>query len=101
MRRLLPFLTVALLVGCTTPPPPLAVNPNPPVPALRVETMPAPPVSEEEQIWRPGYWDWDGSGGYSWREGMWVAKAGHGTQWLEGYWSRDTGIWTWVRAHWV
>lgn len=102
MRSKILVAALALLNGCyVAPVAPYALNPNPPPPPVRAETIPPPPVSEEAQSWQPGHWDFDGHGGYLWREGQWVARAGHGAQWLDGYWADQGGVWTWVPAHWV
>ncbi len=100
--RASPFLLVAslALAGCYASPVGLAYNPYPQPPAVRVEVIPPPPVSEAALIWQPGYWDLDGQG-YVWRAGRWVQRAGHGTQWQDGYWSNASGVWAWVPAHWV
>ena len=99
--RCLTLASMLLLLGaCYVPPPDAGLNPNPPPPPLLSEARPPPPLSEDEQIFQPGHWDWDGHGGYAWRGGRWVPRAGHGSQWLEGYWAFN-GAWTWVPAHWV
>lgn len=102
-RLIGPVASLALALGltaCMAPPPLAASNPNPPPPAVRVETIPKPPVSEEPLIWQPGHWDWEGTG-YVWRDGEWVRRAGHGTEWQDGYWSNANGTYTWVPAHWM
>jgi hypothetical protein len=70
-------------------------------PALRVEVPPKPPVSEQEQIWQPGHWEWNGSS-YSWREGRWVLREGRTGLWVHGHWVRDRvpGPCRWVPAFW-
>jgi hypothetical protein len=73
-------------------------------PPMKTEQRPKPPVSEDEQIWQPGSWDWNGTG-YTWREGRWIkrAQAGGSNLWMDGYWTRDQvpGPCYWVPAHWV
>lgn len=73
-------------------------------PPMKVEQRPKPPVSEDEQIWQPGAWDWNGTG-YTWREGRWIKRAqtDGSNLWMDGYWTRDRvpGPCYWVPAHWV
>ena len=75
-------------------------NPTPPPPPPRVERMPKPPISGEPMSWRPGHWEWTGTG-YSWQQGEWVSRAGHSDQWLNGHWESQAGTWTWVPGHWM
>ncbi|MCC6719483.1 MAG: YXWGXW repeat-containing protein [Acetobacteraceae bacterium] len=74
----------------------------PTAPALRAEVRPKPPVMEEEQIWQPGHWDWDGAT-YTWREGVWIKREGRSNLWMDGIWTRDKvpGPCRWEPAHWV
>ncbi len=93
------LLSLLLVAGCGGAPreagPPL--DPPPPY----AETLPLPPVTEEQLIWQPGHWDWTGVG-YTWRDGRYVPQAGHGTQWQPGYWAHgEDGVWRWVPAHWL
>jgi hypothetical protein len=88
-----------LLAGCATSPndpgpPPLG---PPPMPA---ETIPLPPVTEENLIWQPGYWEWNGAR-YTWRAGRYVPRGEHSNQWMPGFWALDGGRWNWVPAHWL
>lgn len=72
-------------------------------PPLKAEIRPKPPVSEDEQIWQPGHWDWNGTS-YAWREGAWIKKQpATGSLWMDGYWKRDKmpAPCYWVPAHWV
>jgi len=101
LRLALPALVALGLAACVEPPRPMVgANPNPPPPAVRTEVIPKPPVSEAPLIWRPGHWDWAGTG-YTWQEGQWIERAGHGTEWQDGYWTRQNGTWSWVPAHWL
>jgi hypothetical protein len=75
-------------------------NPYPAPPPPRQETIPKPPVTEQQLIWQPGHWDWTGNG-YVWREGQYVPLAGHSDKWQPGYWTLQNGTWTWVPAHWL
>ncbi len=75
--------------------------PYPPVPALIVEVLPKPPVSQTPLIWKPGHWDWTGNG-YVWIPGEYVPRAGRSGLWMQGYWSgTPTGGWAWMPAHWL
>lgn len=92
------FAAFALLAGCDV------VKDNtscPEVPALRVETPPRLPVSEKQQIWQPGQWEWDGRS-FTWREGRWILHTGQSGLWLPGHFVRDRvpGPCRWVPAHW-
>jgi hypothetical protein len=101
--RLLPALLVAALLplaacqtvetqagACQVAPPP------------RSEERPKPPVSEDEQLWQPGHWDWTG-GSYVWRPGAWILRASGSNLWMDGHWQRDTlpQPCFWVPAHWL
>lgn len=86
----------ALCLGACTATFPL----HPTVPAPRAEMVPAPPVSPVLLIWRPGHYDWDGTG-YAWVAGQWVERAGHGTLWQDGYWQPQGLGSVWVPAHWM
>ena len=91
------------LAGCvatTTPVVAVAPNPYPAPPAIVVETVPPPPISDNSLIWQPGHWDWSGSA-YVWTAGAWVSRIGHGGNWQQGYWTPVNGVWTWIPAHWV
>ena len=83
-----------LLAGCTDTGGPASVPP------LRPETIPKPPVSGEVLNWRPGHWNWTGSG-YVWTPGQYVPAAGHGPNWLPGHWTQSGSGWTWNPARWV
>jgi hypothetical protein len=57
-------------------------------------------VSSVLLIWRPGHYDWNGTG-YVWVGGQWVERAGHETLWQDGYWQRQGVSYVWVPAHWL
>ncbi len=100
--RLLPVLfSLALLplAACQTVDRETGACPVPPSP--KSEERPKPPVSEEEQIWQPGHWDWSG-GSYAWRPGVWMKRTG-GNLWMDGHWTRDQvpAPCYWVPPHWV
>ena len=73
----------------------------PVAPPMKAEEQPKPPVSEDEQLWQPGHWDWDGRT-YAWRPGVWILRAG-GNLWMDGHWTRDQipAPCAWVPSHWV
>lgn len=75
--------------------------PFPPVPPPQVETRPIPPVSNQALLWRPGDWQWTGSG-YTWQPGAYEPAAGHGSNnWLPGHWEGTNGQYAWVPGHWL
>jgi hypothetical protein len=88
-------LAVAVLTGCV-----MQSAPYPLVPALAVEQMPNPPVTEVPLIWQPGHWNWTGAG-YVWQPGEYVPKAGHGGLWMAGYWAQTPSGWAWQPPHWM
>ena len=73
---------------------------HPPVPPVLAEDVPAPPDPRVALIWRPGHYDWTGTG-YAWVRGEWIERAGHGTLWQDGYWQRTGSTEVWVPAHWI
>jgi hypothetical protein len=100
MRRpeINPLILAAILTltaaGCAA-----RVTP-PPVPPPVAETVPKPPVSGQAQVWRPGYYDWNGSG-YVWTPGVWVPAQGAGRTWIYGAWViGPNGGYVWQPAHW-
>ena len=101
MRVLVLLATLLALGACvpeqTTGPGP---NPNPPVPPPQAETRPLPPVSEQQMIWRPGDWEWVGTG-YVWQPGDWELLANHSNEFLPGHWEWQGTAWVWVRGHWM
>ncbi len=106
MRLPLPLLAASLvaglaLSGCSTVDENTGACPVPPPP--QNEVRPKPPVSEHQQIWQPGHWEWNGTG-YRWREGQWILRSSvSSNQWFEGNWTRDRvpGPCHWVPAHWM
>lgn len=97
MRRVacVPMLCLPLLGACTAG----DVIP-PPVPPIRTEVIPLPPVSSVVVIWKPGHFEWNGSD-YTWTPGEWVDRAGHGTTWQDGYWEGAGAAAVWIPGHWV
>lgn len=101
--RLLTLFAVLALSACVDQPAPAPMagaNPYPPVPPLRDEAIPKPPVSEDFLVPRPGEWEWVGNG-YEWQHGEWVKLDGHSNQYLPGHWTVANGVWTWEHGHWL
>lgn len=92
----LPALVIALgLAACAT-----GTLPFPPVPPPQAETRPLPPISAQALVWRPGDWQWTGSG-YTWQPGTYESAAGHGSNWLPGHWEGAGGQYAWVPGRWM
>jgi hypothetical protein len=71
-------------------------------PRVKSETIPLPPVSEDQLIWQPGHWDWNGSD-YSWHEGKYARmEPGQSNMWVPGWWElpKDSRSCVWNPAHW-
>ena len=101
MRFLLPSAALLIgLAGCSTLQENAGACPVPPAP--KREDIPKPPVSETEQIWQPGFWEYS-NGNYSWRPGSWIKRDGRGNQWMDGYWDRASvpGPCKWNPPHWM
>lgn len=103
-----PALLLALgLSACATT---TGTLPYPPVPAPQAETIPTPPVSDQTLVWRPGDWEWNGSG-YSWQPGAYVPSNGRAESWVPGHWQAGSstyvngvygaGNYSWVPGHWM
>ena len=84
------------LLGARAPLPP----DHPPVPPLRAEQVPVPPRSSVTLIWRPGHYEWTGSG-YNWIPGEWIDRAGRNALWQDGYWRQAGGRSVWVPGGWL
>ncbi len=95
LRGLLAVASVVSLLAACTPP-----GAPPPVPAPQTEVLPLPPISPVELVWRPGYWNWDGSG-YRWVPGEYMPRTPQTQMWRQGFWRQDPGGWTWVPPGWV
>lgn len=89
---------VLALAGCAQPAA-LAVNPNPPLPALPAETRPLPPISATPLVWQPAHYDWTGAT-YQYVAGRYIEQAGH-SAWAPGFWTTQGETWLWVPAHWL
>ncbi len=97
MTRTIPPLVLALaLAGCV----PAQQYAVPPVPPPQVEVMPRPPIADTALIWRPGDWEWTGSG-YAWRPGAYEPAGGHSSNWLPGHWEGAGSSYAWVPGHWL
>ena len=88
-------LITVLLAGCAKQSLPFPLPP--PRPA---DFAPTPPISAVPLIWRPGDWQWTGSG-YSWQPGAYEPAGGHSTQWLPGHWEGNNGQYVWVPGNWL
>ena len=89
-------LTIALgLAACA-----VDTLPFPPVPPPQAEARPIPPISRQALVWRPGDWQWTGSG-YAWQPGSYEPADGHSNNWLPGHWEGASGQYAWVPGHWL
>jgi hypothetical protein len=70
-----------------TPPPPLPVYDQPPVP-------------QPNELWQPGYWAY-GPYGYFWVPGAWVAPPQVGYVWTPGYWGYNNGLYAFNQGYWA
>jgi hypothetical protein len=69
--------------------------PPPPIPDYD-----QPPVTDPNDIWQPGYWQW-GNAGYYWVPGTWVAPPQPGYLWTPGYWHAANNRFAWVAGFWA
>jgi len=83
------------LAACTVP-----MAAPPPVPPPQEEVKPLPPLSAEVQIWRPGFWEWDGRG-YVWVPGEFQLRGTHSGLFQPGHWQQSQGGWVWQTARWL
>jgi hypothetical protein len=71
-----------------TPPPPMPVYDQPPIPA-------------PGYVWTPGYWDWsDEDTDYYWVPGTWVEPPDPGLYWTPGYWRFYDGRYLYSDGYW-
>ncbi len=71
-----------------TPPPPLPVYDQPPMP-------------EPGYVWTPGYWDWsDSDADYYWVPGTWIEPPSPGLYWTPGYWRFYNGRYLFSAGYW-
>jgi len=92
----LPLMVGTLLAGS---PAARAQPPFPPVPELRYEPVPPAPGRQDDYLWQPGHWDWDG-GKYAWVEGKWIERHLGFHEFRQGVWERHSDGWEWSSAHW-
>ena len=95
MHSLLPMASLLALLACAP-----QVGVPPPVPPPQAEAQPLPPLAAEEQIWRPGHWDWDGRG-YIWIPGEYQLRGGRSGTYQQGHWRQDQGGWVWQPWRWL
>ena len=77
---------VSITVG--SPPPPLPVYEQPPIPAVGY-------------IWTPGYWAWDSDEEqYYWVPGTWVLAPFTGALWTPAYWGWGNGVYGFHQGYW-
>ncbi|MDR3476385.1 MAG: YXWGXW repeat-containing protein [Devosia sp.] len=71
-----------------TPPPPLPVYDQPPIPG-------------RGYVWTPGYWAWsDRADDYYWVPGTWVRPPHIGRYWTPGYWRYYDGRYLYSDGYW-
>lgn len=88
-------LAITLVSACTQP-----LSPPPPVPPPQAESMPLPPISATELVWRPGHWNWDGTG-YRWIPGQYEPRTSQTVMWRSGYWQQTPNGWAWQPPGWM
>ncbi len=86
--------TSILLAGCTA-----QVPDYPMPPPLPAETIPLPPVSEEQLIWHPGDWLYV-AGSYRYEPGHYEPRGNHGALWTRGHWAGTSGHYVWLPGAW-
>jgi hypothetical protein len=79
-------VSIGVSVTVGSPPPPLPVYDQPPIPG-------------DGYIWVPGYWAWDGSE-YYWVPGTWVLAPFTGALWTPGYWGWSDGAYVFHQGYW-
>src|SRR5580658_3372623 len=67
-------------------------------PALPVYVQPICPAPN--LMWTPGFWAYDGDGGYYWVPGAWVEAPQPGLLWTPGYWGWGGGGYGWHGGYW-
>lgn len=71
-----------------TPPPPIPVYDQPPMP-------------EPGEVWTPGYWGWsDADDDYYWTPGTWVEPPEPDLYWTPGYWRYWDGDYLYSPGYW-
>lgn len=76
-------------------------------PRLAFTTPPAPQFEEkpqldnpQTQIWRSGYWDYDGIG-FNWVSGRVMEKPAPYADWSPDRWEKRAFGWCFVPGHWI
>lgn len=105
MTRRIPFaaallaasLSVAVLGGCVSAPPPdvYYVATAPPAPEVEVVGVAPGP----DFIWVRGYHTWNGRN-YVWHHGEWQRRPHTGATWVDGRWRHHSRGWYWTPGHW-
>jgi hypothetical protein len=81
------FAQFAISISVHTPPPPLVVYAQPPLPA-------------EGYIWTPGYWAYSDEAGYYWVPGVWVQPPTVGVYWTPAWWGFEGGVYGFHPGYW-
>jgi len=81
------FAQFAIVISVHTPPPPLVVYAQPPLPA-------------EGYIWTPGYWAYSDDAGYYWVPGVWVQPPTVGVLWTPAWWGFEGGAYGFHAGYW-
>ena len=80
-------VSIGVTITAGSPPPPLPVYDQPPIPG-------------DGYIWVPGYWAWDDDE-YYWVPGTWVPAPYSGALWTPGYWGwGDDGMYVFHQGYW-
>lgn len=56
--------------------------------------------SPQTQIWKPGYWEQGGLGGFDWVSGEVVARPTPTAVWASAYWAKREYGWAFVPGYW-
>ncbi len=98
IRQMLCGVLLFAAAGCAVYEPAMVATP-PPLPAPRVEVMPAQPGPA--YVWVAGHWAWRGPRrGYVWVPGYWAVPHAPGYVWEPGYWAPRPGGYVWIEGHW-
>ncbi len=63
-----------------------------------VEMRPAA-TSPQQQVWRAGYWDYDGSS-FSWVPGSYMARPTPNAAWMPDRWEKRKFGWAFIPGYW-
>lgn len=99
LTGLLPFATLSTTPSASGAPAQISVGVAIGVapPPLPVYTQ--PPCPDDNYIWTPGYWAWDGED-YYWVPGTWVEAPDPGLFWTPGYWAWENTGYVFVPGYW-